>query len=104
MRVLVAPEARLELDAARRYYARQSPGLDEAFVSEVRSALQRIRNWPLAGPVERGDIRRATLSRFPFKVLYAVEARHLYVIAIAHQHRHPEYWVERSSHRVQEGD
>ena len=104
MRLLVAPEARLEFEAARRYYAQQSPGLGEAFHAQVRGALQRIRNWPLAGPVERGGIRRATLGRFPYKVLYAIEADHIYLIAIAHQHRHPEYWVRRPHYRVQEVD
>ena len=35
------------------------------------------------------------LSRFPYKLLYSVEADHLYVIAVAHLHRAPDYWVDR---------
>jgi hypothetical protein len=50
----------------------------------------------LAFPVERGDIRRITLTRFPYKLLYSIEPDCLYVIAIAHQHRKPDYWVGRS--------
>ena len=28
--------------------------------------------------------------------LYSVESDHIYVIAVAHQHRDPEYWVGRA--------
>jgi plasmid stabilization system protein ParE len=97
MQVEFAPEARAEFDDARRYYEQQVPGLGERFRVEVRDALRRMRQWPLAALVERGDIRRLVLSRFPYKLLYAVEADHLYVVAVAHQHRAPEYWVDRRS-------
>jgi len=57
--------------------------------------MVRLRNWPLAAPVERGDIRRIILSRFPYKLLYSVEADHIYIVAVAHLHRAPDYWIER---------
>lgn len=95
MRVLVSPEARLEFEAAERYYERQVPGLGAGFPGEILVAVGRLRQWPLAFPVERGDIRRLTLSRFPYKLLYSIEADCIYLIAVAHQHRKPDYWVER---------
>ncbi len=95
MRVVFSPEARLEFEEAKSYYERQSPNLGEVFRSEIRSALPRIVAWPFSSPIELGDIRRLTLARFPYKLLYSVEADHLYVIAIAHQHREPAYWVDR---------
>lgn len=95
MRIVVAPETRLEFEAAERYYNQLLPGLGAALREEVRTALRRIRTWPLVFPVEHADIRRLTLSRFPYKLLYAVEVDHLYLIAIAHQHRQPEYWIHR---------
>jgi plasmid stabilization system protein ParE len=95
MRVIFSPEARHEFAEAERYYARIIPGLGEGFRDEIKAALLRIRAWPLACPVERRDIRRMVLSRFPYKVLYSVEADYIYLLAIAHQHRLPEYWTER---------
>ena len=103
MRIVFAAEARLEFYAAELYYNQQLPGLGSAWREEVLTALRRIRHWPLACPVEHADIRRLTLSRFPYKLLYAVEADHLYVIAIAHQHRQPDYWTRRVQ-RVQDRD
>lgn len=96
MRLLLAPEAKLEFDAAKHYYEQQVPGLGAAFHEEIRSALRRLHQWPLACPVEQNDIRRLVLGRFPYKLLYSVEADCIYIIAIAHQHRNPDYWVGRN--------
>jgi len=97
MRVVFSPEARQEFEEAEEYYERKVPGLGERFRAEVRAAVPRIRAWPLSCPCERGDIRRLTLSRFPYKILYAVEADHIYVIAVAHNHRQPNYWFGRAN-------
>jgi len=97
VRVVLAHEARQEFEAAVRYYNRQVLGLGTEMRAEVRAALRRVIAWPLACPIERGDIRRLILSRFPYKLLYAVEADHIYLIAVAHLHRMPDYWVDRNS-------
>ena len=44
-----------------------------------------------------GDIRRFVLNRFPYKLLYAIEGEVVVIVAVMHQHRHPEYWIERPS-------
>jgi hypothetical protein len=56
MGLIFAPEARLEFEAAERYYNQQLPGLGAGLREEVRVALRRLRAWPLAFPIERGDI------------------------------------------------
>lgn len=96
MQIEFSPEARAEFADAERYYERQVSGLGARFRQEVRDALARLHHWPLAAPVERGDIRRLILSRFPYKLLYAVESDCIYIIAVAHQHRAPDYWIGRS--------
>ncbi len=95
MRVLFSPEARLEFEDAEAYYEEQQPGLGKRLRADVRQALARIRRWPLCCALETNGIRRLLLSRFPYKLLYAVEADHLYVIAFAHLHREPGYWSKR---------
>lgn len=95
MRILVAPEAQDEFHAAMAFHEQQVSGLGARLADEVRSALRRMSEWPLAFPVERGEIRRALLGRFPYKILYSIERDHLYVIAMAHQHRKPDYWTLR---------
>lgn len=95
MRIEFSPEAKTEFSDGENYYERQVPGLGARFRAEVRDALKRLRLWPLAAPIERGEVRRMILSRFPYKLLYSVEADHIYVIAVAHLHRAPDYWVDR---------
>ena len=96
MRVLFSPLAKLEFDESERFYERQVPGLGQRFREEVKQALVRLRNWPLACPIEKDNIRHLILSRFPYKLLYSVESDHIYIIAIAHLHRAPDYWIGRT--------
>lgn len=96
MRIEFSVEARAEFSDGERFYERQVPGLGARFRADVRDALNRMRLWPLAAPVERGDIRRMLLSRFPYKLLYSVEPDCIYIIAVAHLHRAPDYWIDRT--------
>ena len=40
-------------------------------------------------------IRRCRLRRFPYSVVYTQDGNDLLVLAIAHQHRKPDYWRNR---------
>ena len=73
MRAVFAPEARDEFVEAERYCDEQLPGLARLFRDEVRLALRRVQTWPLSCPIERGEIRRLILTRFPHKLLYTIE-------------------------------
>lgn len=97
MRIEFSPQAKAEFEDGEAYYARQVPGLGARYREDVRHALVRMGRWPLAAPVERGEIRRMILSRFPYKLLYSVEPDCLLVIAVAHMHRAPDYWIDRES-------
>jgi plasmid stabilization system protein ParE len=95
MRFEFSPEAKAEFEDGERYYKRQFCELGVRFRADIKDALARLRHWPLAAPVERGDIRRMILSRFPYKLLYSVEGDCIYIIALAHLHRAPDYWIGR---------
>ncbi|MFA7384095.1 MAG: hypothetical protein WC001_11650 [Desulfurivibrionaceae bacterium] len=71
MRILFSTEAHREFEEAEHYYNRQAPRIGDEFRVEIKAALPRIQSWPLSCPIERGDIRRLTLSRFPYKLLYS---------------------------------
>lgn len=96
MKVLFSEFAKQELDDAVNYLEMEFEGLGESFKNEVRLAVERIRKHPLAWSTERGDVRRCLLHRFPYKLLYSIEPDHIFVIAVAHQHRQPDYWIDRT--------
>ncbi len=93
MRVIFTSFARQELEDAIRYYELEYAGLGRNFKEEVRKAALRIAVHPQAWSIERGDVRKCLLHKFPYKLMYSVEENHILVIAIAHQHRKPDYWV-----------
>ena len=93
MRVIFTRTARQELEDAARYYELEYSGLGHRFKEEVKKAALRISEYPHAWSIERGDIRKCLLHKFPYKLMYSVEEDHILVIAVAHQHRKPDYWV-----------
>jgi len=95
MRVIFSKYAKLELDDAIHYYELEYKGLGLRLREEVKDAATRISEYPEAWSLERGDVRKCLLHKFPHKLLYSVEEDHVFIIAIAHQHRKPDYWIDR---------
>lgn len=95
MTVIFSRLAKLELDDAVLYYELEFPGLGTRFKEEVRKAALRILNYPTACPFECGEIRKYVMHKFPYKLLFSIESDHIFIMAVAHQHRNPDYWVDR---------
>ncbi|GJQ48947.1 hypothetical protein KsCSTR_08190 [Candidatus Kuenenia stuttgartiensis] len=95
MRVIFDDFAKLELDDGKEYYEMEVIGLGKRFKQEVKRAINIIKKMPEIGSQESENIRRYILHKFPYKVLYSIEKDHIYVIAIAHLHREPIYWINR---------
>ncbi len=95
MKVIFSKYALLEMEDAVRFYNRELEGLGIRFKKDIKKAIKRIVNYPQAWSVERGDIRKYILHKFPYKLLYSLEKDHVLIIAVAHLHRNPEYWIER---------
>ncbi len=95
MRVIFSKYAKLEFEDAGSFYELQQYGLGKSFKDEVKKAVLRIAEYPTAWSNESGEVRKYLLHKFPYKLLYSIESDHIFIIAIAHQHRKPNYWVER---------
>jgi plasmid stabilization system protein ParE len=95
MRVIFSRYAVLELDDAVHFYEMEFEGLGKKFKAEVEKAIRRVSEYPRAWSIESGGIRKCLLHKFPYKLLYSIEEDHIFIIAVAHQHRKPEYWVDR---------
>lgn len=73
MRVIFSRIARQELEDASHYYELEYSGLGRRFKEEVRRATLRIAEYPKAWSVERGEVRKCLLHKFPYKLMYSVE-------------------------------
>lgn len=88
-------EALQEAEAAARWYAERSVTAAAAFSREMDSAESAITRFPEAWPSFDHGTRRYLLQRFPFSVVYRVEARRVLIVAVAHALRRPGYWKSR---------
>ena len=95
MNVEIIAPAEAELDDAYRYYEAQEPGLGSRLRDEFRSTLARIVGFPQAWRPVPGNLRNCPLQHFPYGVVYAVEETRVVIVAVAHHHRHPDYWADR---------
>lgn len=95
MRVEFHPEAEEEFEEAIDFYEYRRVGLGFEFASEVYATLGRILSFPKAWPRIGGEVRRSLLQRFPYGILYSEEGDTLYVVAVMHLHRDPDYWKSR---------
>lgn len=96
MSIRLLEPAQEELDEAIGWYTEQAPGLGDAFLLETLKALKLIEQFPQAWHPLTADIRRCRLKRFPYSVVYTLEAADVLVLAVAHQHRKPGYWRNRT--------
>lgn len=95
MRLVIVEPALDEADSARRYYANINGELGERFAGELQRSIEWIVEQPMAwAPIGR-RARRRLLNRFPYAVVYRIEADLIRVLAVMHLRRRPGYWRGR---------
>lgn len=95
MKVEILEVARAELEDAVWFYELEQSGLGRRFKREVRQAITRIKQYPEAWPIERGEIRKCFVHTFPYTIFYSLQEQIIVILAFAHQHRKPGYWIDR---------
>ncbi|MBI5191028.1 MAG: type II toxin-antitoxin system RelE/ParE family toxin [Nitrospirae bacterium] len=89
------PEAEGEFEQAADYYEEREEGLGYDFAVEVFSAIELASSYPSAWPLVEDKIRRVLVNRFPFGIIYAQKEGMIFVLAVMHMHREPDYWKHR---------
>lgn len=77
-------------------YEAASPGLGFAFLDGLAHAIEALEDYPEFGVDLGGGLRRMVVHRFPFNIVYAIEDEAIVIVAVAHQHRRPDYWRGRA--------
>jgi len=92
MEIILSSSSRHEVKAAAKYYENEVEGLGKAFIESLRAGLLHIRNYPQASVTIKNDYRRHLLPRFPFGIIYRIDGDTIFVAAVMHLRRKPDYW------------
>lgn len=93
-------EASAEVGEADDFLEERRSGLGLDFIVAVHETIASTADWPNAGqPVATTPagtvVRRVRVGRFPFYLGYMTVGDTLVVLAVAHERRRPNYWINR---------
>jgi hypothetical protein len=57
--------------------------------------MRDIQEHPDVWPPITDSVRHRLLDQFPYSLVYLVDRNRLVLIAAAHSHRVPNYWIDR---------
>jgi toxin ParE1/3/4 len=93
--VILHEEAEAELEGSIAFYENRRRGLGIEFHEEVAKAIQQLQGNPSMFPIHREDIRKCRVRRFPFTIFFQELEEVIWITAVAHQKRKPDYWSDR---------
>nr|WP_298722201.1 type II toxin-antitoxin system RelE/ParE family toxin [uncultured Steroidobacter sp.] len=88
-------QARDELTDAVAYYEGELSGLGYRFWEEVDEHISWIEKNHEVPRLRPGGYRRVNLKIFPYYISYIVRDSAIWILANAHGHTRPEYWIDR---------
>lgn len=90
--VVWMPEAVADLKEALSWYEERHPYLGSRFALAAEEAVSAISETPLRFAVVYKKCRRAGVRRFPYGLIFQVEADRIVVLACFHGKRDPRRW------------
>ena len=66
------------------------------FTVQVQEVFARIAANPQLHAVVLADIRKAAVTRFPYRVFHRADATRVEVVAVFHTSRDPSIWMDRA--------
>ena len=95
MIIVVVPEAADEFDSSAARYDEKEPGLGQRFRDEVDHYIRWIAANSDVPRLRPAGYRRVNLQVFPHYIAYVRLDDTIWILAIGHGHREPEYWIGR---------
>jgi len=97
MKKALLQQAFEELNDAVEHYEEEQAGLGLRMMEEIDKHVQWLMRNPSVPRVRKGGYRRVNLKTFPYYIAYMVHVDTLWILAIGHNHRKPEYWITRKN-------
>lgn len=91
------PAAESEYLEAIAFYESKTPGLGVSYMAEFERSIAKACDRPEIYRVDQvPDIRRISLRKFPFSILFRETPDGVQILAVAHHRRQPRYWLGRA--------
>jgi hypothetical protein len=82
--------AETDLAAALMFYETQAAGLGSKMLAGVNEACSNLLLFPGSGRAAFGNMKKTKIARFPFGIVYRVEAELIVVYAVVDLRRDPD--------------
>ena len=89
------PLARIEVKQVGAFYKNITESLGPEFHRRLALAFETISKNPDHWHERERGYRRYNLTRFPYYLPYVILKEEIWIIAVAHNNRKPEYWTGR---------
>ncbi|MBA4137801.1 MAG: plasmid stabilization protein [Opitutus sp.] len=89
------PEADTEFIATLERYAAISAELGDRFYDEVHRLIGEAGAMPKIFRIIYPPARRVLAQDFPFGIIYVDQPDRIWILALMHLHRAPDYWKHR---------
>ncbi|OBP14173.1 addiction module toxin RelE [Rheinheimera sp. SA_1] len=89
-------EAEFDVAEGFDYYQGKRVGLGDDFLLCIDDALQKIQRNPFIYREIYRELRRISIHRFPYRILYFVQNNHVVVTAVFHARKAPSAWTNRT--------
>jgi toxin ParE1/3/4 len=87
--ITISAEAEEEIYTAYDWYEVQESGLGERFEIAVRRAIHAAAVQPEIYPLRFDDVRRVSVKKFPYSVLFEYDECSISVLSVFHQSQNP---------------
>ena len=95
MRIEILHQAEQELSEAIVYYEEIERGLGLQLKEEIRATIRWIGEQPETPRLRPKGYRRVNLKVFRYYIPYFIWNEVIWILAVAHGCRRPEYWIKR---------
>ena len=89
------PEVTNDIKGSYLWYEDKLQGLGTRFLNELEDGYTAIQNFPDTWANFQYGFKRYILNKFPFSILYKVIEEKIVILAIMHNSRKPNYWINR---------
>ena len=95
MRLALHRHARKEIADAAAFYKQRNVSVATRFLDSLERVLLHLARNPRRYRLIEPNLHQARIPRFPYVLIYRVDPSEIFILAVKHDRRQPDYWRYR---------